>query len=194
MGISKLTDPDEIAALDVNVKFYNNGRVVVDTEITPAYCLACRNQIGGMYHYTGSRHGRVGLIICDVCRAEIWCTDDEGYRHQIYMGIGDYFNRFKHAKEEFDVSNRKLTVDFSKLYLLSEPVFASLADKGFDLSGLDAYTQLSSIVDYIQDQYNQVIPDLQLFVDAKFKRVPPVVLEWYQLLYTLEIGEFMLIE
>lgn len=194
MGISKLIDEQDISELDVNVKFYNNGRVVVDTEITPAYCAACRNQTEGMYHYTGSRYGQVGMIICDVCHAEIWCTDDDNYRHQMYMAQGEYFNRFRYTEEEFDANYRKFTVDYSKLYLLSEPVFASLTDKGFDLSGLDAYTQLSTIVDYIKGQYNQPVPDLPLYVDPKFKRVPAVVLEWYQILYALEIGEIKILD
>ncbi|USB33407.1 hypothetical protein [Paenibacillus sp. YPG26] len=188
MGISKLTE-EQIYEYDVNVKFYNNTRVVVDTEITPIYCTACSNQTGGMYHYDGSRYGQVGTVICDVCHAEILCTDDDNYRYQIHLSTKDY-NRPLHTDQEPGNRYRKITLDFSALYLLSEAVFETLTQKGFDLSELGAYTQLSSINHLVREQYARPVPELNLYLDSKIRRVPPVVLEWYQILNELEIAEF----
>lgn len=189
MGISKLTE-EQAYEYDVNVKFYNNTRVVVDTEITPVYCTACSNQTGGLYHYDGSRYGQVGTVICDVCHAEVFCTDDDNYRYQIHLSTKEYYNKFLYKDEEFDNRYRKITLDFSQLFLLSESIFEALVQKGFDLSGLGAYTQLSSINQSIRQQYGRPIPELSLYLDSKIRRVPPVVQEWYQILNELEIAEF----
>ncbi|MNL64850.1 hypothetical protein D3C87_1891100 [compost metagenome] len=106
------------------------------------------------------------------------------------MSTKEYYNRFLYTNEEFDNRYRKLTLDFSKLYLLSESIFEALTQKGFDLSELGAYTQLGSINQLIRGQYARPIPELNLYLDSKIRRVPPVVLEWYQILNELEIAEF----
>lgn len=192
MSISLITNPK--IEDEVKIMIPTDGGLV-DAKIIPAYCLSCKKQLDGFFHYNGSRYGQVGQIECNHCCTKIFCTDHDNVQHLIYMSPDEYFNRFVYSEEKFDSRGHRLDqIDFNALYQVNREIMGKLrqrlATKSFLKPFVDKVNQMeiNQLVDLTcKKLYIKALPREYIITDERLPRLPSKVNRWLNLLKMLEI-------
>lgn len=160
---------------------FSNGFNMIDTRITPVYCIACSKCLPDLYVHRGSRYGFVGTVRCDNCGENISVTDNDNYVHTTYNII-----------ERVDGQVKRFTLNYDRLYMLNKPIYQLIKDK-YDYSIMDRYNEftdlyvvISDLCEYLNIDFKDINTN-QLYVDNNIKNMPDIITLWLNLLTKLDI-------
>ena len=184
--IDGLSRKEEDSKINLHIREEDEWGVQIDVHITPLFCLHCDNQLDGFFHHGGSRYGYVDSIICNHCNSKITCTDSDN--------IVEYLNIYTEPEGAIFDDNKKIVLDYYKLYKLEKQNWIALRSK----TGYDIFTKkkgqrvtLNDVINEICEENRIELGTLQQIIpstDKKIKKLPNIINKWIQLLDHFEIN------